>query len=139
MLKVRSSEVEDYVEICKTIDRLIIEYGYEKYAVKGVFDFYKQRNGALSKFILSREVEIMGLYEELWTKEGNIEMNLKAAREEGMAEGMEKGRSLGYAEGEENAKIMMAKFLIHEGYPNDRIAKETNLPIETVSKLSFDD
>ena len=130
--------IEDYMEICKTIDRLIIEYGYEKYAVKGVFDFCKQRNGALSKFILSREVEIMGLYEELWTKEGNIEMNLKAAREEGMAEGMEKGRSLGYAEGEENAKIMMAKFLIHEGYPNDRIAKETNLPIETISKLSFD-
>ena len=65
-------------------------------------------------------------------------MNLKAAKEEGMAEGMEKGRSLGYAEGEENAKIMMAKFLIQEGYPNDRIAKETNLPIETISKLSFD-
>ncbi len=116
--------IEDYVEICKTIDRLIIEYGYEKYAVKGVFDFCKQRNGALSKFILSREVEIMGLYEELWTEEGNMEMNLKAAREEGMAEG----------ERSDNTKV--AKTLLLKGFSNKEIAEITGLSEEEIIRIS---
>ena len=48
----------------------------------------------------------MGLYEELWTKEGNIEMNLKAAREEGMAEG------------ERSANTKVAKTLLLKGFSN---------------------
>ena len=66
----------------------------------------------------------MGLYEELWTKEGNIEMNLKAAREEGLAEG------------EKNAKIMIAKFLIQEGFSNKEIAEITILSEEEIILIS---
>ena len=66
----------------------------------------------------------MGLYEELWTKEGNIEMNLKAAREEGLAEG------------EKNAKIMIAKFLIQEGFSNKEIAEITSLSEEEIILIS---
>ena len=66
----------------------------------------------------------MGLYEELWTEEGNMEMNLKAAREEGMAEG----------ERSENTKV--AKTLLLKGFSNKEIAEITGLSEEEIIRIS---
>lgn len=66
----------------------------------------------------------MGLYEELWTKEGNIEVNLKAAREEGMAEG------------ERSANTKVAKTLLLKGFSNKEIAEITGLSEEEIIQIS---
>ena len=66
----------------------------------------------------------MGLYEELWTEEGNMEMNLKAAREEGMAEG----------ERSDNTKV--AKTLLLKGFSNKEIAEITGLSEEEIIRIS---
>ena len=71
--------------------------------MKDLIGYCRQKGGVLSGYIVSREAEIMGLYEEMWTQEGNIEMRIRVAereaRERGLEEGRTEGRTKGLAEG----------------------------------------
>ncbi len=95
--------VEEYVSLCKVVDNLISEHGYEKPTLKGVLEYCREHPGSLTNFVLTHESEIMGLYEEMWTQEGNIEMRIRVAereaRERGLEEGRTEGRTKGLAEG----------------------------------------
>lgn len=85
--------VEEYVSICRTIDNLITEHGYDNVTLEGVIKYCREKPGTLANFILEHESEIMGLYEEMWTEEGNREMLMKAAVEEARAEGEAKAKN----------------------------------------------
>ena len=71
--------VDEYQHICQTGDSIISVYGNEKDGLERFFAECNRHTGQLWKFVATRRVEIMGLYEDLWTVEGNQQMVVREA------------------------------------------------------------
>ncbi len=126
--------VEEYVDICRTIDRIIIAKGYEKDAVNDLMSFCRQKNGVLSQYIISREAEIMGLYEEMWTREGSIRAREKEIRRISLEEGRAEGRAEGMAGA--LASIQKAIDMLDRNEPIEKIMESTGLTEDVMRSLS---
>ncbi len=108
--------VEEYTELCEMIDNVISQYGHGKDALKRIFDICKERDGPLTEFIESKEFEIMTLYEQLWTKEGNIQMNIEEAER--------RGRS--------DEQIRISLSMLNDGVPPETVSKYTGLSLTDI-------
>ena len=64
--------INDYANVCGTIDRIITEEGNGKKALRELIEECRGKDGIIERFIVSRETEIMDLFEEMWTREGSI-------------------------------------------------------------------
>jgi hypothetical protein len=117
--------VKEYIDICAFIDRIIIRKGYEKDAVRDLIRYCRENRGALMDYIVSKEAEVMGLYEEMWTKEGSIQ-----ARENEI-------RRISLEEGEAKGKDMMhnAFSMLKADEPIEKIAEFTGLSEEEILSL----
>ena len=88
---------------------------------------------------LTNDIDNIGLYDpEKRRKEEEelkIEYHTKLAREEGIEQGIEKGIEQGIKQGTSNEKKFIAKNLLKDGLPIDKISKYTGLSEKQVSLL----
>lgn len=66
----------------------------------------------------------------------NMERVLKKSRAEALEEGREKGRQEGLEKGLEQAIIKIARQMLVEGEPIEKIVKYTGLPKDDIEKLN---
>jgi len=135
--------ISDYANVCERIDRIITEEGNGKDALRELIEECRGKDGVIEKFIVSREAEIMDMFEEMWTWEGSVRAYARYLRKvsiaEGKAEGMAEGRAVGMAEGravgmaegraegkaEEDAKII--RNMLDKGYTPKQIEEITGI------------
>jgi len=82
-----------------------------------------EKANILQKYLNERWVEVMGYYEDLFSQEEANRHMRKNAREEGLAEGMEKGRA------------EVAARLLADGMDPGKVAELTGLSIEKTRAL----
>ncbi|MBR6204066.1 MAG: hypothetical protein IKQ60_03250, partial [Candidatus Methanomethylophilaceae archaeon] len=88
--------------------------------------------GKVGKFIWSKRSEAMGVYEQLFDEEENMNMNRRVFFRKGLAEGERKG----LVEGEENERRRIVSRLLSSGMPPEDVARIVGVPLEEISKMS---
>ncbi|AMK14526.1 hypothetical protein AUP07_1493 [methanogenic archaeon mixed culture ISO4-G1] len=118
--------IEQYLDVCRLADSIISEFGDGKSSISRIFEECHRHDGALWDFLISKETEVMTLYDDLWTTEGNHRMNVeeegRRRHEEGLQEGLVEGRE------EERHKIAME--LLKRNYDLESISASTGISIE---------
>ena len=126
--------ISGYIEACRIIDTVISkdedEYGRD--AVLRAFEECRGRCGKVGKFIWSKRSEAMGVYEQLFDEEENMNMNRRVFFRKGLAEGERKG----LVEGEENERRRIVSRLLSSGMPPEDVARIVGVPLEEISKMS---
>ena len=82
-------------------------------------------------------VDVIALIKEVGHEEG-IEEGIKRGRQEGREEGIEQGIKRGRQEGEYQAKLATAQNLLEMGLSIEQIAKATGLTESEIRSLSSD-
>ena len=134
--------ISGYIEACRIIDTVISkdedEYGRD--AVLRAFEECRDRCGKVGKFIWSKRSEAMGVYEQLFDEEENMNMNRRVFFRKGLAEGerrgLAEGERKGLVEGEENERRRIVSRLLSSGMPPEDVARIVGVPLEEISKMS---
>ena len=134
--------ISGYIEACRIIDTVISkdedEYGRD--AVLRAFEECRDRCGKVGKFIWSKRSEAMGVYEQLFDEEENMNMNRRVFFRKGLAEGerrgLAEGERKGLVEGEENERRRIVSRLLSSGMPPEDVARIVGVPPEEISKMS---
>ena len=103
--------------------------------MKDLIGYCRQKGGVLSGYIVSREAEIMGLYEEMWTREGNIEAREKEIRRISLEEGRAEGLAEGLAEGKAEMSRDIAIAMLKDNEPIEKIMKYSGLTEDEVLSI----
>ena len=113
--------ISDYANVCERIDRIITEEGNGKKALRELIEECRGKDGIIERFIVSREMEIMDLFEEMWTWEGSVRAYVRYQSKISKAEGL--------AEGEAKGKAIIFKNMLDKGYSPEEIEEITGVSV----------
>ena len=123
--------IDQYLEVCGIIDRIITEKGHGKDSIERIFDLCTEVQGEIGKYIQSRKVEIMGFYEDMFEQEAATESRIRHEVKIAVQEAKEEAEKEA-----QQQKIKTAQVLIADGTVSDElISKATGLSMGEISAL----
>lgn len=118
--------IHQYITFTKVCSEQIKRYGRTRKAILETIRICKDRN-VLKEYLESREKEVVDIMMFLYDDEEIMRLYKESIRTEAMQEGLQEGRQEG--------KLEIAREMLQDNEPIEKIVKYSKLPMETILEL----